>query len=227
MDAPSLRGATALTTVRPWSCRRRRPSGSLIWAPVRRQWKLGVVLAVTDQAPDFEVRDVYAIVEPAFRLSAEQLETGRWLSRRYLCGLFDALRPMLPPGATHRHRRRLAARTPTDINRVRCADARPATPCRVRRGAQPGHARRVAGGAEAGARAASAGAALERAGIFQRHAAISRAPSDGRRDVGGDGRRGPADAVAAARLRLPIQPCAGGRCGRPRCGVRPASARRC
>ena len=180
MDAPSLRGATALTTVRPWRLPAAAAVGQLIWAPVRRQWKLGVVLAVTDQAPDFEVRDVYAIVEPAFRLSAEQLETGRWLSRRYLCGLFDALRPMLPPGATHQ------AVVAWRLGRPLTSTESDALTPAQRRLAEFVAARGQATLAESQAALkpvrglASAGAALERAGIFQRHAAISKAPSDGR-----------------------------------------------
>ncbi|MCC6627204.1 MAG: primosomal protein N', partial [Chloroflexi bacterium] len=101
VDAPSLRTQT-LTYRVPEPLTGATAVGRVVWVPVRRQWRLGVVLALGTDAPDFPVRDVHALAEPALCLTAGQIGVGRWLSRRYLCSLFDALRPMLPPGATHR-----------------------------------------------------------------------------------------------------------------------------
>jgi primosomal protein N' (replication factor Y) len=172
VDAPSLRTPAALTYRAPAELPAAAAVGQLIWVPVRQQWKLGIVLAVSEQPPDFAVRDVYAIVEPAFRLSAEQLALGRWLSRRYLCGLFDALRPMLPPGATHRAV--VAWRLARPLEPEELAALSPAQRALVELIAARGQATLAEAQAALKPRRgiAAAGAALERAGVLQRHAAI-------------------------------------------------------
>src|SRR3954447_7475420 len=48
-------------------------AGQLVWVPLRNKIVLGVVTAL-DVAPAMQtVRDIHALVEPAFRLTARQL----------------------------------------------------------------------------------------------------------------------------------------------------------
>ena len=172
VDGVSVHGQETFTYRVPPDLPAAAAVGQLIWVPFRKQWKLGVVLALGEARPAFAVRDIYAIVEPAFRLSADQVALGRWLAKRYVCGLFDAVRPMLPPGATHRSvvawklarpltPQDLAALSPTQRALAELIEERgQVTLAEAETALKP--ARGVA----------AAGAALERAGLTQRHAAI-------------------------------------------------------
>ena len=94
--------AGVLTYGLPPRWRGRIEVGALIWVPLRKRLSLGVVAGFPAEEPAFALRSIHAPVEPAFRLDAEQLETGAWLAREYATSLFAALSPFLPPGVTHR-----------------------------------------------------------------------------------------------------------------------------
>lgn len=83
--------------------------GQLVWAPLRRRLVLGVVVNLHPRSPGFETRELHALVEPEFRLSATNLELAVWIAEHYRCSLFEACIPMLPPGATRRSVIHLAA----------------------------------------------------------------------------------------------------------------------
>lgn len=83
--------------------------GQLVWAPLRQRLVLGVVVDLHRQPPGFETRELHALVEPHFRLSATNLELAGWVAEHYRCSLFEAFFPMLPPGATRRSVIHLAA----------------------------------------------------------------------------------------------------------------------
>lgn len=83
--------------------------GQLVWIPLRRRLVLGVVVDLHTRSPGFETREVHALVEPQFRLSATHLELAAWIAGHYRCALFEACSPMLPPGATRRSVVHLAA----------------------------------------------------------------------------------------------------------------------
>ncbi|MFQ6027815.1 MAG: primosomal protein N' [Dehalococcoidia bacterium] len=72
--------------------------GHLVWVPFGRRILQGVVVELA-QAPQVEVtRDILQVVEGGPLVSEAGLELGRWISRYYLCSLFDALSLLLPPG---------------------------------------------------------------------------------------------------------------------------------
>ena len=72
--------------------------GQLVWVPFGRRVLQGVVMELAT-APRVEAtRDILQAVEPSPLLSPIALELAQWLSGYYLCSLFDALAPMLPPG---------------------------------------------------------------------------------------------------------------------------------
>ena len=72
--------------------------GQLVWVPFGRRTLQGVVMELTP-APAVEVtKDILQPVEPAPLLDDTALTLARWISRYYLCSLFDAVALFLPPG---------------------------------------------------------------------------------------------------------------------------------
>lgn len=72
--------------------------GQLVWVPFGRRVAQGVVVELT-AAPQVEItRDILQPIEPAPLVTPLQLELAKWLSGHYLCSLFTAISPMLPPG---------------------------------------------------------------------------------------------------------------------------------
>ena len=72
--------------------------GQLVWVPFGRRVAQGVVAELA-AAPRVEVtRDILQPIDPAPLVSRERLVLARWLSGYYLCSLFDAISPLLPPG---------------------------------------------------------------------------------------------------------------------------------
>lgn len=95
------RQATLTYAIPPSLCHR-VTTGQLVWAPLRQQLTLGIVTGVHDRAPEFAVRALHAPVEPEFRLSPRHLALAAWIAARYCCTFFEAVLPMLPPGAARR-----------------------------------------------------------------------------------------------------------------------------
>ena len=91
-----------LTYTIPPNLRGRIDTGQLIWVPLRQKLVLGVITGTHDHEPGFATRPIHAPVEPEFRLGAAQLALATWMARRYLCTIFEAALPMLPPGASRR-----------------------------------------------------------------------------------------------------------------------------
>ena len=72
--------------------------GQLVWVPFGRRIAQGVVIELAG-SPQVEVtRDLLQPIEPAPLVSPVNLNLARWLSRYYLCSLFAAIAPLLPPG---------------------------------------------------------------------------------------------------------------------------------
>ena len=72
--------------------------GQLVWVPFGRRVAQGVVAELA-AAPQVEVtRDILQPIDPAPLVSRQRLDLARWLSGYYLCSLFDAISPLLPPG---------------------------------------------------------------------------------------------------------------------------------
>ena len=72
--------------------------GQLVWVPFGRRILQGVVIELAP-VPRVEVtKDILQAVEPSPLLDATALTLAQWLSRYYLCSLFDAVALFLPPG---------------------------------------------------------------------------------------------------------------------------------
>ena len=84
-------------------------AGQLVWVPFGRRVAQGVVVELA-AAPQVEVtRDILQPVEPSPLIAPLSLELARWLSRYYLCSLYDAIALFLPPGFEAQVRSRISA----------------------------------------------------------------------------------------------------------------------
>src|SRR5271163_4909215 len=80
--------------------------GRRVLVPFRNRPMVGVVLAVTDQAPDVKrVRQIAGVLDPVPALPAKLIELGHWISRYYLAPIGETFRAMLPPEIELRHDR--------------------------------------------------------------------------------------------------------------------------
>jgi len=78
--------------------------GQVVWVPLRGKPALGVIARLHGDVPAFAVKPLLAAVDPPTQVSADQLDTARWLARQCASSLYDALSLFLPPGASHRAR---------------------------------------------------------------------------------------------------------------------------
>jgi primosomal protein N' (replication factor Y) len=80
--------------------------GRRVLVPFRNRPVVGVVLAVTTQAPDVKrVRQIAEVLDSVPALPAKLIELGHWISRYYLAPVGEAFRAMLPPEIELRHDR--------------------------------------------------------------------------------------------------------------------------
>ena len=71
--------------------------GQLVWVPFGRRVAQGIVTTL-EATPQVEVTmDILQPVEPAPLIDPTRLALAQWISRYYLCSLFDALSLFLPP----------------------------------------------------------------------------------------------------------------------------------
>ena len=81
----------------------------MVWVPFGRRVAQGLVMELA-AAPQVEItRDILQPVEPSPLVTPLYLELAKWLSRYYLCSLYDATAHMLPPGFEARVRSTLTA----------------------------------------------------------------------------------------------------------------------
>ena len=72
--------------------------GHSVWVPFGPRRLQGIVFELTDSSNFEETREIIGLVDPAQILGPRQLSLARWISRRYLCSLFEAAALMLPHG---------------------------------------------------------------------------------------------------------------------------------
>ena len=72
--------------------------GALVWVPLGARLTQGIVFDLSDESQAEVTRDVASVVAAPPLVGRAGLDLARWISRRYLCSLFDAVAPMLPPG---------------------------------------------------------------------------------------------------------------------------------
>ena len=80
--------------------------GQLVRIPFGARTLQGVVFSLSDnsQVSEDETRDIIDVVFEEPLLDEVRLNLARWMSDYYLCSLFDAATPMLPPGSRRRAR---------------------------------------------------------------------------------------------------------------------------
>ena len=76
--------------------------GQAVWVPFGDKILQGVVLEISPHPSVEETKDIAGIIEPEPLLSPAYVKLARWLSDHYLCPIFDAVAPMLPPGFERR-----------------------------------------------------------------------------------------------------------------------------
>ena len=85
--------------------------GQAIRVPFGEKVLQGIVIELTDYPAVEETREISSTIDPHPLLSPARIALARWLSKRYLSPLFDAVAPMLPPGF---ERRTVTFISPTD-----------------------------------------------------------------------------------------------------------------
>ena len=80
--------------------------GQLVRVPFGARTLQGVVISIADssQVPPAETRDIADLVFEEPLLDEIHLNLASWMSDYYMCSLFDAVTPMLPPGSRVRAR---------------------------------------------------------------------------------------------------------------------------
>jgi len=74
----------------------------LVWAPLRNKLSLGLVVRITDEQPEFEVKPLHSRVVPTIALTPEQWELAFWLARETASTIYAAASLFLPPGVQQR-----------------------------------------------------------------------------------------------------------------------------
>ena len=78
--------------------------GQIVLVPFGSRLAQGVVMELIGQPQVEQVREIIDALHPSPLVSSFGLKLGRWMSRYYLCSLFDALSLMLPSGFKQRVR---------------------------------------------------------------------------------------------------------------------------
>ncbi len=73
--------------------------GQLVRVPFGSRQLQGLVFSLEDEPGFPHTRDILSAVAAEPHLGSTQLELAHWVSDRYMCSLFEAVAPMLPPGA--------------------------------------------------------------------------------------------------------------------------------
>jgi len=76
--------------------------GQAVWAPFGPKIVQGIVLEVSDQPAFGQTREICGVISDTPLLSFHQLNLAAWISQTYLCSIYEALSPMLPPSFERR-----------------------------------------------------------------------------------------------------------------------------
>ena len=76
--------------------------GGLVWVPLGTRLSQGIVFELSDESQAETTRDIVGTVASPPLVGPAGRELARWISRHYMCSLFDAVAPMLPPGFRRR-----------------------------------------------------------------------------------------------------------------------------
>ncbi len=78
--------------------------GHIVQVPFGSRKLQGVVFSIESYPQVEDTRDIIALVTEDVVLSDIHLELARWISQYYMCTLFEAVTPMLPPGSRVREK---------------------------------------------------------------------------------------------------------------------------
>ena len=78
--------------------------GQLVWVPLGTRLARGIVFDLSEEPQVEPVRYIVGAVAAPPLVGPVGLDLARWISRHYMCSLFDAVAPMLPPGFQERVR---------------------------------------------------------------------------------------------------------------------------
>ena len=72
--------------------------GKRVWVPLQKHKKIGVVVNIHDQKPDFNTRPVQQVLDEKPIISDELLKLTEWIHRFYYCGWGEVIQAALPVG---------------------------------------------------------------------------------------------------------------------------------
>lgn len=73
-------------------------AGQAVWVPFGDKVLQSIVIKLSEYPSVTETKEIVGVISPQPLLSPAQVALARWLSKYYLCPLFDAVALMLPPG---------------------------------------------------------------------------------------------------------------------------------
>ena len=72
--------------------------GKRVWVPLQKHKKIGIVVNIHDQEPDFNTRPVQQVLDEKPIISDELLKLTEWIHRFYYCGWGEVIQAALPVG---------------------------------------------------------------------------------------------------------------------------------
>lgn len=84
--------------------------GKRVWVPLQKHKKIGVVVNIHDQEPDFNTRSVQQVLDEKPIISDELLKLTEWIHRFYYCGWGEVIQAALPVGLNFYAQKYLKAR---------------------------------------------------------------------------------------------------------------------
>lgn len=72
--------------------------GQAVWVPFGDKVLQGIVLELSQHPSVEQTREIIGVIDDNPLLSPSRVKLAHWLSNYYLCPLFEAIAPMLPPG---------------------------------------------------------------------------------------------------------------------------------
>jgi len=72
--------------------------GKRVWVPLQKHKKIGIVVNIHDQEPDFNTRPVQQVLDEKPIISDELLKLTQWIHRFYYCGWGEVIQAALPVG---------------------------------------------------------------------------------------------------------------------------------
>jgi primosomal protein N' (replication factor Y) len=92
--------------------------GQRVLVPFGKQKLEGFVLKITDEIPDYEVKDIEKIIDEEPVINEEMLELGKFISNKTLCNLINCYQTMLPAALKAKNGRTINKKITTYISLI-------------------------------------------------------------------------------------------------------------